>query len=855
MKRGEGISCGIRDRRFAMGEEGAADRRIMYAVVGRDTIVRQDHEHGFDEEVVDEFPPPPPPPDARGDGRPAAAAQLHEPRLVQLNLRASLMGVHIVDDQELTFFSRQSSMSSMLSEKFPRVRPASGTAAAHGAVVDHVAAMAHFKCEAGVAGAARSHADQRPPGCSMAHGKSPRPIAARSRAHSGVPVLYSRGLLEARARNAASAGVINGSMLLQSAASPGDGSASRILSYWNHGILSPQTPPGTTAHSGLLNADQVFEIMGEAALTTNSASTASSAGDAPALNDKTFKQLLLGRSRLSQMSGQKRRECVSRESLDEQEEEEIAYISTSRPLSTHESLQDSFPVSSPSSSERSFGVGFTTRAGQSLIAGDGGAPHGLGLQGSLGREAERPKSQLAQYLIAINAVTDYGSTDDDDIVLAAEGPSRGPSEVAWHQPEEQDHEYHNHPRQDPVVQACIQAAHDEEEDQPKPCPGAHEQWTSNSSSWNLSLVQKPSKSRKPAGCIAAVLQPRNNKQQNHVNSATTHGRSARRRHNLRLLAKDFLLSVSGRSDRSSDQLPGSRWSRLRSWRRRSESTSSGRLQIESSFQCDSDETDTDQPTSCYVERQEDQAQVDEDDFPFDSPIASSFIFDAAADKHRISTDTALDCWIAARRVAGGGLPAYMMCAAAAAAAGCRPLVKEYEQDSDAARTSTDSWCCDNVDDTCSSLELSPLRGGEDALGFLDQPPQWVPSRSCYHVKEQLLDRSSIGICSTSSSTEVLDRSSLGISSTSRATLSGYILEYGSSGRFRVDLQPAGPRLEYNNSSAIRRPSSTSPAFAGDATTTTTTTTWSLRMINSVRRRRSFYKRLMLSPCMVQLDNA
>jgi hypothetical protein len=119
------------------------------------------------------------------------------------------------------------------------------------------------------------------------------------------------------------------------------------------------------------------------------------------------------------------------------------------------------------------------------------------------------------------------------------------------------------------------------------------------------------------------------------------------------------------------------------------------------------------------------------------------------------------------------------------------------------------------------------------------------------VKEQLLDRSSIGICSTSSSTEVLDRSSLGISSTSRASLSGYILEYGSSGRFRVDLQPAGPRLEYNNSSAIRRPSSTSPAFAADATTTT----WSLRMINSARRRRSFYKRLMLSPCMVQFDDA
>jgi hypothetical protein len=172
--------------------------------------------------------------------------------------------------------------------------------------------------------------------------------------------------------------------------------------------------------------------MEEAALTTTSASTASSAGDAPALNDKTFKQLLLGRSTLSQMRGQKRREAGSRESLDE-EEEEVAYISTSRPLSTHESLQDSFPVSSPSSSERSFGVGFTTRAGQSLIAGDGGAPHGLGLQGSLGREVERPKSQLAQYLIAINAVTDYGSTDDDDIVLAAEGPSRGPSEVAWHQ--------------------------------------------------------------------------------------------------------------------------------------------------------------------------------------------------------------------------------------------------------------------------------------------------------------------------------------------------------------------------------------------------------------------------------------
>jgi len=71
----------------------------------------------------------------------------------------------------------------------------------------------------------------------------------------------------------------------------------------------------------------------------------------------------------------------------------------------------------------------------------------------------RPKSQLAQYLRSITASN--LATDDDKL--------EGPSEVAWLEP---DSPYHS----DRSYAST---------------PKKNESWSSNSSTWNLSLVQNP----------------------------------------------------------------------------------------------------------------------------------------------------------------------------------------------------------------------------------------------------------------------------------------------------------------------------------------------------------------------------
>ena len=88
----------------------------------------------------------------------------------------------------------------------------------------------------------------------------------------------------------------------------------------------------------------------------------------------------------------------------------------------------------------------------------------------------RPKSQLAQYLRSMTAMSGDIAIDDDDF--------EGPSEAAWLDP---DSPYHpNRQEVDRYASAVSTPAKSKKK-------LTLERWSSNSSSWNLSLVQNPLK--------------------------------------------------------------------------------------------------------------------------------------------------------------------------------------------------------------------------------------------------------------------------------------------------------------------------------------------------------------------------
>lgn len=152
--------------------------------------------------------------------------------------------------------------------------------------------------------------------------------------------------------------------------------------------------------------------------------------------------------------------------------------------------------------------------------------------------------------------------------------------------------------------------------------------------------------------------------------------------------------------------------------------------------------------------QDDRDAVDEENFPFNSPIASSFVF-READKKRMSTDGTNS---ATRNIMSGRTFGKLSIG---------PAVGEYKA------PHMSSSHDPNVRSMTDSESSHVAHLARDAHGILDQPPQWVPTRSFSYVKE------------------VVD--AMGLSS---RELSGY-LEIGGSGRFSIELE-SGPRLEYKD---------------------------------------------------------
>ncbi len=424
--------------------------------------------------------------------------EAHEPRVVQLNLKASLMGVHIVDDEE-TFFSRQSSLSSMTTEKF------------------RSAGKVPFKWEAepGKPIEPPAPSDKDPIGFLL-----PPP---GSRAQSGVlqfpHQLHGTGgrppsgmlLYPPQAGGASTRPQISGNML-QHNPTQRDAHSGMLVPH------PPATTPGSRGNSGMIMNAAFFSIGGAGATGGLAAGTDGLPPSTSGLNltEKIFKKLV-GQSRLSQAAREYKNEDFDRShSRREFNLHDVDVDSDSR-VSTLD-LPDSCPAS-PSSSERSFGAARpaavtrlpnmkqhpktgaasenTTRAGLQSAATDH-PPWPDEHADSVAITA--PKSTLAHYLVAITAMAD--ETDDDDIAL------HGPSDVAWHQAESEQLQY-IHPEL-PVVEGYMRQTRTSRKSKNNVAPTDHERWISNSSSWNLSLVQKPLKT------VSTMVSANRNKQNHHT---------------------------------------------------------------------------------------------------------------------------------------------------------------------------------------------------------------------------------------------------------------------------------------------------------------------------------------------------
>jgi hypothetical protein len=442
----------------------------------------------------------------------------HEPKVVQLNLKASLMGVHILDDDEERFFSRQSSMSSMISEK----------------------------CRPGVAVPFKWEAE---PGRPIDLPKIELPVARLmpppgSRVHSGL-LQYSQPSTPHGSHSHPMSGALY------------PGGSSKIPS----GMLYPCPNPGSRQNSSLLNA--VHFTFG-----ANPLGLEAETSGANNLTERIFKKLV-GQSRLHVCSSKGGES--SGNNLDIQSEFGVPDDDSDSPVSTLD-LPRSGPAS-PNSSERSF-RGKSKRKSLRRRSDDANSANDNSQLVPIDPNAPRPKSQLAQYLLSIAAVTADVTDDDDTSAL------EGPSEVAWHEPEEQQY----HP-EFPVVEGYTSS----HRNLSKP---THERWTSNSSSWNLSLVQNPLKT------VSTIVS-----RSKHLH-ATVPGRSLRRasrRDKDSKMPMSLTTSYDG-GPRAIKRGVRSEVSSGRSWWRdlgsgRNHASGSGRLQIEVADEPDIDEPDMEQASN------------------------------------------------------------------------------------------------------------------------------------------------------------------------------------------------------------------------------------------------------------------
>lgn len=436
------------------------------------------------------------------------SSEPHEPQAVQLNLKSTLMGVQMLDDDDELFFSRQSSMSSMLS-----------------------AGAVPFKWES-EPGKPRQP-EQRKSKIDIPSSPLTLPPAS-SRGSSGV--LYSQPLSALNCGNSQQPSA----------------RSTRMPS----GMLYPCPNPGSRNNSCQLNA--VHFTLDNKLLTKDLA--INNGGDNV---EKIFKRLV-GQSRLQQ--------CSTND----------ANASRSEFITGGDDLSDS-PVStldcpqSPTSSERSFRgkskrKSLRSRSEDEILAAAQVNP--------IDPTTPRPKSQLAQYLLSISALTE-NAMDDDDL--------EGPSEIAWLEPDDSPYDPDH-----PGVEGYA-SAHRKN----KP---SHERWSSNSSSWNLNLVPKPLRT------VTTIVNRR------HHFNATVPGRKSTRRGKVdSIMPLSLTASYDGGTIRSRtvrktarSELNSGRswWPDLGSGRKSSVWACSGRLHMEVAAEPDLHEPDMEQANNVKPRHQQ-----------------------------------------------------------------------------------------------------------------------------------------------------------------------------------------------------------------------------------------------------------
>lgn len=427
---------------------------------------------------------------------PVDETETHEPQLVQLNLKSTLMGVRVRDDDEELFFSRQSSMSSMIS-----------------------IGSVPFKWEL-----EPCRALERPK-AKIDIPWSPSTIPSESKGHSGFS-------------NSQPFSTFNNESSVPSARSVRNPS----------GMLYPYPNSGSSCQ---LNAAHF--TLDDHLFTENLA------GNSGVENvEKIFKRLV-GQSRLQQGRS---KVAKSSDSIDARSDFITGGdILSDSPVSTLDCPQ------SPTTSERSF-RGKSKRKSLRRRSEDANLLAAARV-GPVDPSTPRPRSELAQYLMTINALTE-AAMDDDDL--------EGPSEVAWLEPDDSPHD------PDPA-EACTPARGKKK--------ASHERWSSNSSSWNLSLVPKPLRSVSTMVHRRALL------------NATVPGRSTVRRSKVDLVMHPISLTASydggtlrsrnvKKTTRSELNSGRSWWPDIGSGRRSSVWGCSGRLQMDVAAEPDLHEPDMEQ---------------------------------------------------------------------------------------------------------------------------------------------------------------------------------------------------------------------------------------------------------------------
>lgn len=575
--------------------------------------------------------------DGQGDVRDKVEAD--ESKVVQLNLKASLMGVKIYGDKN-HFFSRQSSMSSnRRSDKF----------------------------RAGVA----------IPCC-----RGGRPsVDGTEKIHHGISIVASSKMPQEhkRAQNGTHVGENRTHLDRRSATSSSE------MFIADSGVLNPSPQVGNNANSSILNAVH-FTIDD------------SSENGCGRVTEKLYE--LLGQSRLQKCDDDGGLDMTRRKhSSSSVATETDKYSDAASTLDPRISSASSLTFS-----EILFGYEFSRESPQRSHQPDRKSPQASTKLGS--NATWQLNNQLGQYSMSFPATPGYDDTDDDDIILEDDIIFEVPNEIALHCSHDQRH----------YAELVMVGA--------KPRP-KRERWSSSKRSFNLELEQQfPVK--------PLSINVNRNRQQRHQSDRLDPGRSVNARAKLDVSHRNItcLSSLNSSFNAGSRRLKGGTISSFRSDRSawlelESEMDDfvldSGRLKIDMKYEPefinrpDLFKPDLEQVDSRTVSNkfQDDGAKMDEEDFPFNSPIASTFVFGDGLRKCSEDAHTSLSSMSRSTR-----------------------LVVETNFDnegldhSDAYRDPDDG----SISDTDSSLTTFSLEADSAGLS-LDQPALWVSTRSFNYLRE------------------------------------------------------------------------------------------------------------------------